>query len=96
MARMNVLRPPAGDVVCASLESPLGPLIAGATAEGICLLEFTDRHRLPAQVDTLRRRFDCAPVPGDSPHFDRLRDELAALGIEVRDTPNGQETTVRH
>jgi cysteinyl-tRNA synthetase len=26
---------------------------------------------------------------------DRLRDELAALGVEVRDTPNGQETTVR-
>ena len=27
---------------------------------------------------------------------DRLRDELAALGVEVRDTPNGQETTIRH
>jgi cysteinyl-tRNA synthetase len=26
---------------------------------------------------------------------DRLRDELAALGVEVRDTPNGQETTIR-
>jgi AraC family transcriptional regulator, regulatory protein of adaptative response / methylated-DNA-[protein]-cysteine methyltransferase len=78
MARMNVLRPRPGDVVCASLESPLGPLIAGATAEGICLLEFTDRHRLPAQVETLRRRFDCAPVTGESPHFDRLRDELTA------------------
>ena len=26
---------------------------------------------------------------------DALRDELAAIGVEVRDTANGQETTVR-
>ena len=65
-------------VVCAWIESPLGPLVAGATAEGICLLEFTDRRMLPAQVETVRRRFDCAVVPGDSPHFDQLRDELKA------------------
>jgi hypothetical protein len=26
---------------------------------------------------------------------DALRDELAAMGVEVRDTPVGQETTVR-
>ena len=67
-----------GELVCISIESPLGPLVAGATAQGVCLLEFTDRHRLPAQMDTLRRRFDRAPVPGDSRHFDRLREELTA------------------
>ena len=65
-------------VVCAWIESPLGPLVAGATAQGICLLEFTDRRMLPAQVETVRRRFDCAVVPGESPHFDQLRDELKA------------------
>ena len=65
-------------VVCAWIESPLGPLVAGATTQGICLLEFTDRRMLPAQVETVRRRFDCAVVPGDSPHFDQLRDELKA------------------
>ena len=26
----------------------------------------------------MRRRFDCAVVPGDSPYFDQLRDELKA------------------
>ena len=65
-------------VVCAWIESPLGPLVAGATAGGICLLEFTDRRMLPAQVETVRRRFDSAVVPGESPYFDQLRDELKA------------------
>ena len=65
-------------VVCTWIESPLGPLVAGATAQGLCLLEFTDRRMLPAQIETVRDRFDCAVVPGESPHFDRLRDELGA------------------
>jgi AraC family transcriptional regulator of adaptative response/methylated-DNA-[protein]-cysteine methyltransferase len=65
-------------VVCAWIESPLGPLIAGATAEGVCLLEFTDRRMLPTQIETVRRRFGCAVVPGDSPYFEQLRNELNA------------------
>ena len=40
----------------------VGPLIAGATAEGVCLLEFTERRMLEAQFDTLRKRFGCAVV----------------------------------
>jgi AraC family transcriptional regulator of adaptative response/methylated-DNA-[protein]-cysteine methyltransferase len=65
-------------IVCTWIESPLGPLVAGATGRGICLLEFTDRRMLPAQIETLRRRFGFAIVPGDSPHFDLLRNELEA------------------
>jgi AraC family transcriptional regulator of adaptative response/methylated-DNA-[protein]-cysteine methyltransferase len=65
-------------VVCTWIESPLGPLVAGATAQGICLLEFTDRRMLPAQIETVRDRFDCAVVPGESPQFDRLRNQLNA------------------
>jgi AraC family transcriptional regulator of adaptative response/methylated-DNA-[protein]-cysteine methyltransferase len=33
---------------------------------------------LTAQMETVRRRFACAVVPGESPHFDRLRNELTA------------------
>jgi AraC family transcriptional regulator of adaptative response/methylated-DNA-[protein]-cysteine methyltransferase len=58
------------------LESPLGPLVAGATAEGICLLEFTERRMLEAQFATLRKRFRCAIVPGQNEHLDRLKHEL--------------------
>jgi AraC family transcriptional regulator of adaptative response/methylated-DNA-[protein]-cysteine methyltransferase len=58
------------------IESPLGPLVVGAREDGICLLEFSDRRMLSTQIETVRRRFDAAVVPGDSPYFDRLREEL--------------------
>jgi AraC family transcriptional regulator, regulatory protein of adaptative response / methylated-DNA-[protein]-cysteine methyltransferase len=59
------------------LESPIGPLLAGATAKGICLLEFTERRMLETQFATLRRRFQCAIVPGMNEHLNRLKGELA-------------------
>jgi AraC family transcriptional regulator of adaptative response/methylated-DNA-[protein]-cysteine methyltransferase len=59
------------------VESPLGPLIAGANDEGICLLEFTERRMLEAQFTTLRNRFKCAVIPGDNKHLKRLKPELA-------------------
>src|SRR5262249_3760553 len=54
-------RPPgqgseAGCVIVSWAESPLGPLLMGATDEGVCLLEFTDRRALETQLDTIRRR----------------------------------------
>jgi AraC family transcriptional regulator, regulatory protein of adaptative response / methylated-DNA-[protein]-cysteine methyltransferase len=60
------------------IESPLGPLVAGATGDGVCLLEFTDRRMLEAQVTTLRRLFRRAVVPGKNPHIEHLKRELAA------------------
>ena len=58
-------------------ESPLGPVLVAATAEGVCLLEFTDRRALEAQFAALRRRFAGAIVPGKNPHLDRLEGQLA-------------------
>jgi len=60
------------------IESPLGPLVAGATAEGVCLLEFTDRRMLEAQFKTLRRLFHCAVVPGRNALHELLSKELSA------------------
>ncbi|MBZ5637383.1 MAG: methylated-DNA--[protein]-cysteine S-methyltransferase [Acidobacteriia bacterium] len=54
----------------------LGPMVAGATAKGICLLEFADRRMLPTQLDRVRRRFGAAILPGTSPFFERLADEV--------------------
>lgn len=65
-----------GLVTLSWLESPLGPLVAGATDEGLCLLEFSDRRMLEAQLDVLRRRL--GPVlPGTHPLLEQLRCELA-------------------
>lgn len=60
------------------LQSPLGPLVAGATDDGICLLEFTDRRMLEAQFTSLRRRFGAPLVPGTHSHLQSLEIELAA------------------
>src|SRR5690606_12547034 len=60
------------------LETPLGPMIAGAVDAGLCLLEFTDRRMLEAQLATLRRRFRLALTPGAHPHLVSMERELAA------------------
>ena len=63
-------------IVTAWIESPLGPLLAGATSQGVCLLEFTDRRMLDTQFATLRKHFSTAVVPGENQHIRQLRSEL--------------------
>jgi AraC family transcriptional regulator of adaptative response/methylated-DNA-[protein]-cysteine methyltransferase len=58
------------------LDSPVGPLVAGATDRGVCLLEFSDRRMLEAQLESVRQRL--GPVlPGSHRLLDQLRSELA-------------------
>lgn len=63
-------------IVTSWIESPFGPLIAAATSEGICLLEFTDRRMLDNQFKRLRKYFNCAIVPGENNHIVQLKKEL--------------------
>jgi AraC family transcriptional regulator of adaptative response/methylated-DNA-[protein]-cysteine methyltransferase len=71
-------------VVTASLDSPLGPLLAGATDDGLCLLEFAERERERAQLAALRRQFACPIEPGRHPVLDRVREELAEYFVGER------------
>ena len=66
---------PAPIVVTAELSTPLGPMLAGTTDEGICLLEFTDRRMLPTQRAIVGRRLG-TPVLGHHRLLDRLQREL--------------------
>ena len=50
---------------------------------------------LPEGAAELLERRAAARAARDFAASDALRDELAAMGVEVRDTPEGQETTVR-
>ncbi len=59
------------------IQTPLGPMIAGATDEGICLLEFTDRRMLETQIDRLRKRLKAEFVPGSHPHFNELDRQIS-------------------
>jgi AraC family transcriptional regulator of adaptative response/methylated-DNA-[protein]-cysteine methyltransferase len=63
-------------IVTELIASPVGSLVAGATKDGICLLEFPDEGRLTRQVDALRRQVGVVIIPGHNPHLDRLRTQL--------------------
>lgn len=58
------------------LETPVGPLVCGATNDAICLLEFSDRRMLEAQLETLKRRFGTVLVPGANGWLRALRLQL--------------------
>jgi AraC family transcriptional regulator of adaptative response/methylated-DNA-[protein]-cysteine methyltransferase len=58
------------------MQSPLVAMVAVATDDGVCLLEFTDRRMLEAQFDAVRRRFGGPTVMGSNGHLERLQDKL--------------------
>ena len=63
-------------VTVTRIPTPLGPMLAGATGKGVCLLEFVDRPMLPTQLDRVRKRHAAALLPGTSPFFALLSEEL--------------------
>ncbi len=63
-------------IVLRMLSTPLGPMLAGATDQGICLLEFTDRPMLPTQLKVVERRLRRPLVAGRHPLLDQLAVQL--------------------
>ncbi len=57
-------------------ETPLGPMIYGATDDAVCLVEFASRRMLEKQIEQVRRRFDAAVVPGRNGVLDALRVQM--------------------
>ena len=56
--------------------TPLGHMFTGATDEGICLLEFTDRRMLETQIKTLKKHLKIEVMPGENFHFAALDKQL--------------------
>lgn len=76
-----------GDCIMTELiETPLGEMVAGANADGVCLLEFPDEGRLTKQVAALRRHLNAPIVPGRNAHLERLRAELGEYFAGRRET----------
>jgi AraC family transcriptional regulator, regulatory protein of adaptative response / methylated-DNA-[protein]-cysteine methyltransferase len=65
-------------LVTRRLSTPLGPMIAIAGEDGVCLLEFADRRRQPTQTRRIRARFGLPIVRGTNRHIERLARELRA------------------
>ncbi|HET6380286.1 MAG TPA: methylated-DNA--[protein]-cysteine S-methyltransferase [candidate division Zixibacteria bacterium] len=63
-------------VVLRLLTTRLGPMLAGATDDGVALLEFADRPMLPTQLAILQRRLGRPLVTGRHPVLDQVEREL--------------------
>ncbi len=75
----------------------LGPMIAVASDNGVCLLEFSDRRRLETELASIRRHFGQAILPGSNHHLAALREQLAEYfegtrrSFELPLVPDGTE-----
>jgi len=58
------------------IETPIGPMIAGANEDGICLLEFADRRMLETQIKILEKRMNALLFPGNSPFIKTLSKQI--------------------
>ncbi|MDH3892535.1 MAG: methylated-DNA--[protein]-cysteine S-methyltransferase [candidate division Zixibacteria bacterium] len=58
-------------------ESPIGPMIGGATDQGICFLEWHDRGGVDVILNRVRKRYKTEVAPGHNDHLTSLTDELS-------------------
>lgn len=58
-------------------ESPLGPMVSGATDNGLCFLEWEDRGGVERIRQRVIKRYKCDLVELDTPILQQLREELA-------------------
>ncbi len=65
-------------IVLTKINTPFGDLLAGASSQGICLLEFTDTQRLATQIPRMKQRFACHVINGNSSFFAQLDAGLKA------------------
>ncbi len=63
-------------VLCNRVLTPLGPMVVGATDQGICLLEFADRRMLETQLVRIAKLFDAQFRVGCNSHIRQLSEEL--------------------
>ena len=53
--------------------TPLGPMFACATVEGLCLLEFTNRKMLETEFRDLTKRLNAVILPGPNAFLDQVQ-----------------------
>ncbi len=63
-------------VLLTRLSTPLGPMVAGATEEAVCFLEFADRRAFEKQLKTLVSRMGARLLPGKNRLLELLSHEL--------------------
>ncbi len=59
------------------LDTPLGPMLAIADEQALCLLEFVDRRGLEREVERLRQKTKSAIIPGRTNPINLIEKELS-------------------
>ena len=59
------------------ITTPLGPMLACATNQGVCLLEFSDRSGLETYIKKLCHTLSAVLLPGSNAHLDQLQEQIA-------------------
>ncbi|MDB5284245.1 MAG: O-6-methylguanine methyltransferase, partial [Bacteroidota bacterium] len=68
------------------IETPIGPMFAGGTEDGICLLEFTERRMLETEFKALTKLLNATIIQGENKHFKKLEKELTEYFAGKRKT----------
>lgn len=63
-------------ITTTEISTPLGPMLAGATEQGVCILEFINRIRLEKEIIDLQKMLNAVMQPGENQHLAQLKDEL--------------------
>ena len=59
-----------------SINTPIGEMVACATENGICLLEFSNRKSLPIENNQIEKNFKAKISIGENQHLTQLENEL--------------------
>lgn len=68
------------------ISTPIGKMLAGATAEGLCLLEFCDRNTIDKEIKELEKYLHAITIDGSNKYIDQAEKELSEYfdGIRTR------------
>jgi AraC family transcriptional regulator of adaptative response/methylated-DNA-[protein]-cysteine methyltransferase len=91
----STARERAAALAATRLTTPLGPMVAVAAAQGLCLLEFADRPMLASQLGRLRRLFRASIVAGESPYLEQVGQELRSEQARALGRPRAQRAVGR-
>lgn len=65
------------EIIAQKIETPVGTLLAAASKQGLCLLEFAEvEDRLTRHISHLEKTFKTEIVFGNSPFINQLKKEL--------------------
>ena len=63
-------------VTITRITTPLGPMIAAATDEGICIFDFADRRMMETIMKRVETSLNASLIPGEHPLFDVLNKQM--------------------